>query len=86
MQPGFRLTGKPGKTAGFQNRKIGFVHTQKQVLAVLISASLKTAQKSVQKYILLGFYTNHTNRICNPNSCFKVPSQSSLYRYYLLLN
>ena len=55
MQPVFRLTGKPGKTAGFQNRKIGFVHTQKPVLAVLIS-DVKTAQKSVQKYILLGFY------------------------------
>jgi len=55
MQPVFWLTGKPGKTAGFQNRKTGFVRTQKPVLAVLIS-DVKTAQKSVQKYILLGFY------------------------------
>jgi len=31
MQPVFRLpvTGKPGKTAGFRNRKTGFVRTQK---------------------------------------------------------
>jgi len=56
MQPVFWLTGKPGrpKTAGFQNRKTGFVRTQKPVLAVLISG-VKTAQKSVQKDILLGF-------------------------------
>jgi len=50
--PVFRLTGKPGKTAGFQNRKTGFVRTENPVLAGLISG-VKTAQKSVQKCILL---------------------------------
>jgi len=54
MQPENRLTGKPGKTAGFQNRKIGFVRTENPVLAGLISG-VKTAQKSVQKCILLRF-------------------------------
>ena len=54
MQPVFWLTGKPGKTAGFQNRKTGFVRTQKPVLAVLISAfgCQNCTEKRAERYFI----------------------------------
>jgi len=52
MQPVFRLTEKPGKTTGFQNRKTGFVHTQKTGFGGFNFGCQNSTEKRAEMYFI----------------------------------